>query len=165
MLAAAKWPLFCFYAETEMKPERHTVIREIVASTPVASQHQLRRKLVRRGFDVTQATLSRDIREMRLYKGPGGYALPNGRDIDDDDDEPTVEEVLRGFALKAKQAQNQIVVITTQGGAQPVAVAIDHEGWPEAIGTIAGDDTVLIICSDNKQAGRLHARIQEMIGE
>ncbi len=72
---AAKWPLFCFYAETEMKPERHNVIREIVASTPVASQHQLRRKLVRRGFDVTQATLSRDIREMRLYKGPGGYAL------------------------------------------------------------------------------------------
>ncbi len=91
--------------------------------------------------------------------------MPNGRDIDDDDDEPTVEEVLRGFALKAKQAQNQIVVITTQGGAQPVAVAIDHEGWPEAVGTIAGDDTVLIICSDNKQAGRLHARIQEMIGE
>ena len=61
-----------------MKPERHSVIREIVASTPVASQHQLRRKLVRRGFDVTQATLSRDIRELRLYKGPGGYALPNG---------------------------------------------------------------------------------------
>ena len=70
-----------------MKPERHNVIREIVASTPVASQHQLRRKLVRRGFDVTQATLSRDIREMRLYKGPGGYALPNGISADTDDDD------------------------------------------------------------------------------
>jgi transcriptional regulator of arginine metabolism len=146
-----------------MKPERHNVIREIVASTPVASQHQLRRKLVRRGFDVTQATLSRDIREMRLYKGPGGYALPNG--IDADDDEPSVQEVLRGFALKAKQAQNQIVVITTQGGAQPVAVAIDHEGWPEAVGTIAGDDTVLIICTDNRHASRLLARLEEMIGQ
>jgi transcriptional regulator of arginine metabolism len=131
----------------------------------VASQHQLRRKLVRRGFDVTQATLSRDIRELRLYKGPGGYALPNGINSDTEDDEPTVEDVLRGFALKVKQAQNQLVVITTQGGAQPVAVAIDHEGWSEAIGTIAGDDTVLIICPDNKHAGKLFARIEEMIGQ
>jgi transcriptional regulator of arginine metabolism len=146
-----------------MKPERHSVIREIVASTPVASQHQLRRKLVRRGFDVTQATLSRDIREMRLYKGPGGYALPSGVGFEVEDDEPTVEDVLGDFALKVKQAQNQIVVITTQGGAQPVAVAIDHEGWPEAVGTIAGDDTVLIICPDNKQAARLLARMEEMV--
>src|SRR5271163_3472961 len=116
MLDAANWPLFCFDAENKMKPDRHNVIREIVASTPVASQHQLRRKLVRRGFDVTQATLSRDIRELRLYKGPGGYALPNGMNSDVEDDEPTVEDVLGSFALKAKQAQNQIVVITTQGG-------------------------------------------------
>ncbi len=148
-----------------MKPERHSVIREIVASTPVASQHQLRRKLVRRGFDVTQATLSRDIRELRLYKGPGGYALPNGIDSDAEDGEPTVQEVLRGFALKVKRAQNQLVVITTQGGAQPVAVALDREGWPEAVGTIAGDDTVLIICPDNKNAAKLYARIEEMIGQ
>ena len=82
-----------------------------------------------------------------------------------EDDEPTVQEVLRGFALKVKQAQNQLVVITTQGGAQPVAVAIDHEGWPEAVGTIAGDDTVLIICPDNKHASKLFARIEEMIGQ
>jgi transcriptional regulator of arginine metabolism len=148
-----------------MKPERHNVIREIVASTPVVSQHQLRRKLVRRGFDVTQATLSRDIREMRLYKGPSGYALPNGIDHDAGDDEPTVQEVMRGFALRVKQAQNQIVVITAQGCAQPVAVAIDHEGWPEVFGTIAGDDTVLIVCPDNKHASRLQSRIEEMIGQ
>ncbi|AXC14853.1 Arginine pathway regulatory protein ArgR, repressor of arg regulon [Acidisarcina polymorpha] len=145
-----------------MKPERHTVIREIVASAPVVNQHELRRKLVRRGFDVTQATLSRDIREMRLYKGPGGYTLPNGVDMEEDN-EPRVEDVLGGFALKVKQAQNQLVVITTQGGAQPVALAIDHEEWPEMVGTIAGDDTVLIICPDNKQASKLLERLEEMI--
>lgn len=145
-----------------MKPERHTVIREIVASTPVVSQHELRRKLVRRGFDVTQATLSRDIREMRLYKGPGGYALPGGVDIDGDYD-PGIEDVLGSFGLKVKQAQNQLVVITTQGAAQPVALAIDHEGWPEAIGTIAGDDTVLVICPDSRQASKLLGRLEEMI--
>jgi transcriptional regulator of arginine metabolism len=146
-----------------MKPQRHTVIREIVASTPVVSQHELRRKLVRRGFDVTQATLSRDIREMRLYKGPSGYTLPSGV-IVEDSDEPTVEDVLGNFAVKVKQAQNQLVVITTQGAAQPVALAIDHEEWPEAVGTIAGDDTVLIICPDNKQAAKLLGRLEEMIG-
>jgi len=146
-----------------MKPQRHTVIREIVASAPIVSQHELRRKLVRRGFDVTQATLSRDIREMRLYKGPSGYTLPNGNGFEEESDEPTVEDVLGRFALKAKQAQNQLVIITTQGGAQPVALSIDHEEWPEVVGTIAGDDTVLIICPDNKQASKLLSRLEEMV--
>jgi transcriptional regulator of arginine metabolism len=162
--AAAREAAFLFWdVYLIMKPERHTVIREIVGTTSVVSQHELRRKLVHRGFDVTQATLSRDIREMRLYKGPRGYTLPNGGDVDDDD-EPTVEEVLGQFALKVKQAQNQLVVITTQGGAQPVALAIDHEEWPETVGTIAGDDTVLIICPDSRQAARLLEHMKEMIG-
>ena len=146
-----------------MKPERHTIIREIVGSAPISSQDELRRKLVRRGFDVTQATLSRDIREMRLYKGPSGYMLPsNGNG--GEDEYPSVENVLGGFALKVKQALNQLVVITTEGGAQPVALAIDHEEWPETVGTLAGDDTVLIICADQKQATRLRGRLEEMIG-
>ena len=147
-----------------MKPERHNVIRELVALAPVSNQSELRRKLVRRGFDVTQATLSRDIREMRLYKGPNGYTLPNGGSLPEEDESPSVEDVLGGFALKVKQAQNQLVIITTEGGAQPVALAIDHEEWPEAVGTLAGDDTVLIICPDQKQATRLLGRLEEMIG-
>jgi transcriptional regulator of arginine metabolism len=100
---------------------------------------------------------------MRLYKGPSGYTLPNGA-LEAENDEPTVEDVLGNFALKVKQAQNQLVVITTQGGAQPVALAIDHEEWPEAVGTIAGDDTVLVICPDNRQATKLLGRLEEMIG-
>jgi transcriptional regulator of arginine metabolism len=123
----------------------------------------LRRKLVRLGFDVTQATLSRDIHEMRLYKGPNGYALPNGVN-EEDDDLPSIREVLASFGLKVKQAQNQLVLITTNGGAQPVALAIDHEDWEEVVGTIAGDDTILIICPDHKRAATLRARLEEMIG-
>jgi transcriptional regulator of arginine metabolism len=65
------------------KYDRHNAIRELVATASVTSQDELRRKLVRRGFDVTQATVSRDIHEMRLYKGPNGYALPNGGTGDD----------------------------------------------------------------------------------
>ena len=130
-----------------------------MASAAIASQDELRRKLVRRGFDVTQATLSRDIHELRLYKGPNGYAMPNGNGgSDEDDDLPSIREVLAGFGLKVKQAQNQLVLVTTAGSAQPVALGIDHEDWDEVVGTIAGDDTVLIICPDIKQASRLRAR-------
>jgi len=136
-----------------------------VATASVTSQDELRRKLVRRGFDVTQATVSRDIHEMRLYKGPNGYALPNGVNAaEEDNDMPSVREVLESFGLKVKQAQNQLVLITTNGGAQPVALAIDHEDWDEVVGTIAGDDTVLIICPDQKRASQLRGRLEEMIG-
>ena len=136
-----------------------------MATASVTSQDELRRKLVRRGFDVTQATVSRDIHEMRLYKGPNGYALPNGVNAaEEDNDMPSVRDVLEGFGLKVKQAQNQLVLITTNGGAQPVALAIDHEDWDEVVGTIAGDDTVLIICPDQKRASQLRGRLEELIG-
>jgi transcriptional regulator of arginine metabolism len=161
-------PRFYISDESDFSPltkyDRHNAIRELVASASVTSQDELRRKLVRRGFDVTQATLSRDIHEMRLYKGPNGYALPNGVDAEEDDDMPSIHEVLESFGLKVKQAQNQLVLITTNGGAQPVALAIDHEDWEEVVGTIAGDDTILIICPDQKRASTLRARLEEMIG-
>lgn len=146
------------------KHDRHNVIRELVASASVTSQDELRRRLVRRGFDVTQATLSRDIHELQIFKGPNGYGLPNGADEDEDDDLPSIHDVLSSFGLKVKQAQNQLVLITTAGSAQPVALGIDHEDWDEVVGTIAGDDTVLIICPDHKRASQLRSRLEEMIG-
>jgi len=149
---------------TLSKTERHNAIRDLVVASLIASQEDLRRKLVRRGFDVTQATVSRDIRELRLYKGPNGYALPNGNSREEADDSPSVNDVLSGFGLKVKQAQNQLVLITTNGGAQPVALAVDHEDWPEVVGTLAGDDTVLIICPDHRRAAILRDRLEEMIG-
>ena len=147
------------------KYDRHNAIREVVAAAPVTSQDDLRRKLVRRGFDVTQATLSRDIHELRLYKGPNGYALPNGVSVEEEDDDlPSIQEVLASFGLKVKQAQNQLVLVTTGGSAQAVALGIDHEDWDEVVGTIAGDDTVLIICPDHKRASLLRGRLEEIIG-
>jgi len=71
-----------------MKHDRHTAIRELVAGAPIGSQDELRRRLVKRGFEVTQATLSRDIHELHLYKGPNGYAAPNGLAMEEDDDLP-----------------------------------------------------------------------------
>ncbi|HUA97509.1 MAG TPA: hypothetical protein VMA34_04230 [Terracidiphilus sp.] len=149
-----------------MKHRRLEAIRDVLSSSLVTSQDELRRKLRRRGFDVTQATLSRDIHELRLLKGPGGYALPNGNGRHAaavDDSPPSVAEMMESFGLRARQAMNQVVVSTVMGGAQPVAAALDHEEWPEVIGTIAGDDTVLVICPDPKRAGEAESRLRAML--
>lgn len=151
------------------KNERHSTIRQLVAAEPITSQDELRRKLVRRGFHVTQATLSRDIHELRIYKGPSGYALPNGNGNGHGhmavvEEEPSVDEVLSSFGLSVRQAQNQLVLRTTGGAAQPVALAIDHEEWAEVVGTLAGDDTILIICPDQRRATALRERLERMIG-
>lgn len=146
-----------------MKHQRHATIRDLLDRAPIASQDELRRKLATRGFHVTQATLSRDIHELQLSKGPSGYASPSFA-ATDDDSLPGIREVLRAFGLEARQALNLLVLITTTGSAQPVAAGIDYEEWPEVLGTIAGDDTVLVICPDDKQARTLKARIEGYIG-
>jgi transcriptional regulator of arginine metabolism len=145
--------------DTLMKQQRHTVIRELIAKAPIASQDELRRKLAGRGFHVTQATLSRDIHELRLSKGPDGYSLSNGADHEDES-LPGIRDVLESFGLEVRQAGNLLVLITTTGGAQPIAAGIDYEDWDEVVGTIAGDDTVLIICPDVEQATQLKTRIE-----
>jgi len=142
-----------------MKQQRHTIIRELLAKTSIASQDELRRKLAGRGFHVTQATLSRDIHELRLSKGPDGYSLSNGADHEDES-LPGIRDVLESFGLEVRQAANLLVLITTTGGAQPIAAGIDYEDWDEVVGTIAGDDTVLIICPDVEQATQLKTRIE-----
>ena len=112
---------------------------------------------------MTQATLSRDIHELRLSKGPTGYSLPGGDDAGEDS-LPGIREVLKGFGLEVRPAANLLVLVTTTGSAQPVAAAIDYEDWPEVVGTIAGDDNILIICADEHQAKILKARIEGYIG-
>ena len=151
-----------------MKDQRLNAIREVLANSLVTSQDQLRRKLRRRGIEVTQATLSRDIHELRLFKGPGGYSLPNGHRgtsaaVVEDDAPPSIQEMIESFGLRVQQAVNQVVVRTVMGGAQPVAAALDREGWPEVVGTVAGDDTVLVIRTDTRRAGDVVARLRTML--
>ncbi len=150
-----------------MKDQRLNAIREVLSSSLVTSQDELRRKLRRRGIHVTQATLSRDIHELRLFKGPGGYSLPNGHaaagPAESDDAPPSLEEMIDSFGLRVQQAMNQVVIGTAMGSAQPVATALDREGWPEVVGTLAGDDTVLIVCPDPRRAGEVAGRIRKML--
>jgi transcriptional regulator of arginine metabolism len=152
-----------------MKNQRHNAIKDLLAkaaasngASAISNQDELRRKLAARGIHVTQATLSRDIREMKLLKGPAGYELPV---IDEDEEDlPEIGDVLHNFGLEVRQAQNLLIILTTMGGAQPVAASLDYEEWPDVVGTIAGDNTVLIICPDNRSAGLLKTRIETFIG-
>ena len=134
-----------------MKQQRHATIREILITTQVTSQDDLRRKLAARGVHVTQ---------LRLTKGPTGYA---SEVAEAEDGMPGIAEVLRNFGLESRLALNLLVLITTTGSAQPVAAGIDYEDWPEVIGTIAGDDTVLLICADTHQAQSLKLRIDRYL--
>jgi transcriptional regulator of arginine metabolism len=86
-----------------------------------------------------------------------------GREADGETDLPSVGRLVREFVTSVRAAENLLVTKTSIGSAQPVAAALDEENWPEAIGTIAGDDTILIVCQDKRAAGRLAGRIQEML--
>jgi len=152
-----------------MKSKRLEAIRELLANSAVASQDELRIKLRHRGFDVAQATLSRDMHALRLVKGPGGYSLPQQsssvavEDVEADDAPLAIEDVLETFGLRVRQAMNQVVLRTVMGGAQPVAASLDRAGWREVLGTIAGDDTVLVICADAHTAGQIETRIRTLL--
>jgi len=151
------------------KPLRQKAILSILDRGPVASQEELQRLLHKKGFDAGQATLSRDIRELGLVKTVEGYSLPgngNGNGVGHsyaDGALPSVSRLVREFVTSVRAAQNLLVTKTSVGSAQPVAAALDGENWPEAIGTIAGDDTILIVCTDSRSAGRLAGRIQGML--
>jgi transcriptional regulator of arginine metabolism len=141
------------------KPLRQKVILEVLDQGSVSSQEDLQRALGKRGLKVGQATLSRDIHELGLVKTGSGYVLPS----EAEPALPPVSRLVREFVLEVKAAQNLLVIKTTVGSAQPVAAALDGQDWEEAIGTIAGDDTILMVCSDNRGGKLLAARIQEML--
>jgi transcriptional regulator of arginine metabolism len=143
------------------KTLRQRAILELLKQEPVASQEDLQRALRKRGIKVGQATLSRDIRDLGLSKTADGYALPHG-----DGSSPAlppVSRLVREFVLQVRAAQNLLVIKTITGSAQPVAAALDEEDWAEAIGTIAGDDTILMVCPDQGDARKLAERVQEML--
>ena len=136
---------------------------QLVHSQSISSQDELQRALAKVGFKVGQATLSRDIHELGLLKTGEGYALaqPGGAA---EPALPPVSRLVREFVMDVRPAQNLLVIKTTVGSAQPVAAALDGEGWPEVVGSVAGDDAILIVCPDKKSAAKLAARVREMLG-
>jgi transcriptional regulator of arginine metabolism len=144
------------------KTARHKAILDLLDDGPVESQDSLQHRLERKGFEVGQATLSRDIHELKLVKGPEGYRRAD-ESLAADGFLPSVMHLARQFVVEILPAQNLLVVKTTVGSAQPVAAALDTSHWPEVLGTIAGDDTVLVIAADKKKAQGLARRIRELL--
>jgi transcriptional regulator of arginine metabolism len=142
------------------KLARQQLIIELAHDGPLPNQQELVKILSRRGYGVTQATLSRDFNELGLVRTSEGYTLPNGDAPAEP--APTVSRIVREFVRDIRRAQNLLVIKTTSGSAQPVALAVDAEGWDEVVGTVAGDDTVLVIAPDNKTARKLQTRLEDM---
>ncbi|MGB9104743.1 MAG: arginine repressor [Terriglobales bacterium] len=143
------------------KALRHHRILELVSREPMVTQEEMVKRLSQQGLKVTQATLSRDIKELGLVKSADGYAAPGtGAEAAPT---PSLSHLLREFVVDVREAQNLLVLKTPPGSAQPVARAIDAESWPELVGTIAGDDTIVVISSDTKSRRQLGKRIREQM--
>lgn len=142
------------------KRERQGTIRELIIARPVSSQEELRRLLLQRGWDVTQSTLSRDLREMRVSRVPEAdgsrYSITDGME---EPGHPGLETLLPSLFSRIDGVGELVVLRTLPGGAQSVAVALDAEDWPDVLGTIAGDDTILIVCRSSGARERLVRRL------
>jgi transcriptional regulator of arginine metabolism len=145
------------------KTLRQRAILDALKNGSFASQEDLQRVMRKRGFRVGQATLSRDIRDLNLSKTHNGYSLPQG-ESGVGAALPPISRLVREFVLDIRTAQNQLVIKTIVGSAQPVAAALDEVDWSEVGGTIAGDDTILIVCPDRDSAKQLAGRLEEMLG-
>lgn len=151
------------------KRERHLAIRDIVESQAVHSQDELRKLLRERGCDVTQSTLSRDLHELRLARIPTGdgvrYAFTDSAVAMDEDDRGSLDHLLPQLFDRVDGTGELVVLHTVTGGAQPVAAAIDSESWPDVLGTIAGDDTILLVCRSAEARTRVTRRLMTLAGE
>jgi transcriptional regulator of arginine metabolism len=146
-----------------VKARRQSAILDAVQHQPVRSQEQLRRQLRTAGFDVTQATLSRDIRELQLMKGgaDGAYQAPsrpasNGHG----GASGLLHKALSEYLTKADHVQQLVLLRTGPGQAQILGVAIDGARLPDVVGTLAGDDTILVITRGARQAKALVKRFE-----
>jgi transcriptional regulator of arginine metabolism len=140
------------------KTYRQGQILKLIRSKKIFTQEELAQELKSQGIAATQVTLSRDLRDLRLVKTREGYQ------------EMAPEETGPGFTMLAGEflndvvrAQNLIVLKTSPGHANTVAVALDNEGWPEIVGTIAGDDTILVIAPDTPTAEAVQERLLELL--
>ena len=149
-----------------MKTRRQAKILELIQRNDVETQEELSAYLVREGFQVTQATVSRDIRELKLTK----IAMDNGKQkyaVITDADSGMMEKyarVLREGFISMDLAKNIVVIKTVSGMAGAVCAAIDAMKFQEMVGSIAGDDTIICIISDDEEAVKIMKKLRKIVG-
>lgn len=140
------------------KSFRQGQILKLIRSRSIFTQEELARALKEVGIEATQVTLSRDMRELGLVKTTDGY-----RELERETPNLQFATLATEFLQDVRQAQNQIVLKTAPGHASSVAVALDDEEWPEIVGTIAGDDTILLICPDTATAESVRRKLLSLL--
>lgn len=149
-----------------MKSARHGSIREIIEQGNIETQEELAEALRKRNIDVTQATVSRDIKELMLVKVPTGnghsrYALPERKTPLFNEEQ--MARLFREFVTSLNASENILVIKTLPGAAGIVATAMDHAEWPEIIGTVAGDDTLLAVVKPMEMAGDVMEKLRVLM--
>ena len=147
------------------KAQRHEKILEIIKEKNVSTQSGMTKHLINAGFDVTQATVSRDLQELRIMKvllpdGTYKYAPSKEKDISISD---KLENILEHCLVGADYAQNIVVLKTMSGAAQAVGYALDSFVWDEILGTICGDDTAMVVVRNDKAAKKLCSKLSKYI--
>jgi transcriptional regulator of arginine metabolism len=145
-----------------VKARRHQRILDIIRVQPIKTQEELADELAREGISVTQATISRDIKELRLIKAPVGdgtyrYTIPADRSIEDIN--KRVRRIFHEVAISIEDSENIIVIKTLEGAAQAVAAVLDDLAWSEVVGSLAGDDTILLVIKPAQRAHEVMARL------
>lgn len=146
-----------------MKQKRHTAILELIEKQEIETQEELAELLIKEGYNVTQATISRDIKALQLIKivGSNGaykYAKAGNKKIND-----TGNNIIVHSAISVDYAQNIVIIKTHSGMAQGAAAIIDSMKMPEIMGTIAGDDTIMCVAKTEEDALRLTAKINALM--
>jgi transcriptional regulator of arginine metabolism len=142
------------------KSYRQGQILKLVRSKRISTQDELAEELRNQGISATQVTLSRDIRDLRLVKTREGY-----QEMAPEEKGPAFPLLAAEFVLDVRCAQNLVVLKTAPGHANSVAVALDQEEWPEVVGTLAGDDTIVVIAPDNTTAEVVQEKLMGILEE
>ena len=150
-----------------MKARRQSAILDLIDREALHSQERLRRRLHQRGFDATQATISRDIADLGLVKrsGDGAYQRPGAEAIDPETALAALERAAAEFLRRVERVQQLVVIRTGVGQAQALAIALDRAQLAEAVGTIGGDDTILVIARGARGAAALVKRLRDYSAE
>ncbi|MCL1804427.1 MAG: arginine repressor [Clostridiales bacterium] len=148
-----------------MKSKRQKRIMEIINQEPIGTQEELAQHLLNEGISVTQATVSRDIKELRLVKVARGdgyaYGLPSGQPSIQDN--TRLRRILRDAVLRIAESENIIVIHTLPGNANSVCSLLDGAEWEEYLGAVAGDDTILVVAKSKDHVAVMMDRLREMI--
>jgi transcriptional regulator of arginine metabolism len=148
-----------------MKSFRQAQVLELIDKESMTSQEQLRERLRAVGIEVTQATLSRDIRDLGLVKAAadGAYKRPSGDPPKPPDADAVLRRTVAGFLRRFDVVQQLVVLRTESAQAQPLSEAIDRARLPEVVGTIGGDNTILVICRGDREAQAFTKQLEQWV--